>query len=165
MLRFDSSLRGSPAVPLYASDGAIRNVVRRQLPELGEPKTWGLRDCPTAGTLLGSVTQIRAGAPVIVTEGVADTLTAALAWGGATVLGAHGAANLAAIVRVAAPRVRAAGTRILLVPHNDAAGKANSIAAGRAAIEAGLSIADGTLVIVKHDEKDLNDAWRKGWRP
>lgn len=163
--RFDLRHGGSPAIPLRTSSGQIRNVVRRRLPELGEPKTPGLKDCPTSGTLLGAVAAIRKNTPVIVTEGLADTITAALAWPGAVVLGAHGAGNLPTVVRVAAPAVVRHGTRMLLVPHNDRAGRGASVDAGRAALEAGLSVSGGTLAVIRHGEKDLNDAWRAGWRP
>jgi hypothetical protein len=164
-VRFDLRLGGSPAVPLHTSTGEIRNVVRRSLPELGDPKTPGLPECPTPGTLLGSLTDICATRPTIVVEGVADALTAALAWPRAVVLGAHGADNLPAVTRAAARAVVAARTRLLLVPHDDDTGHSRAGAAGRIAIEAGLSIGAGTLAIVKHGAKDLNDAWRDGWRP
>lgn len=162
LVRFDG---GSPAVPLYTRDGQIRNVVRRRLPELGEPKTPGLRDCPTAGTLLGVVGAITAGRPAIVIEGVADALTAALAWPGAEVLGAHGAGNLPAVVRVAAARCSAVGAPLWIVPHDDKAGREACAEAGRAALEAGVSARGGGLRVVHHGAKDLNEAWRSGWRP
>jgi hypothetical protein len=165
MVRYDLRHDGSPAIPLFTSDAQIRNVVRRRLPELGEPKTPGLYACPTAGTLLGAVSQIAAGRPVVVTEGVADTLTAAIAWPGAVVLGAHGADNLPAVVRVAAPRCASAEVPLLLVPHNDTAGYTAALAAAKLAVEAGLSARRGSLHVVKHRCKDLNDAWRAGWRP
>jgi len=165
LCRFDLHHQGSPAIPLRSSSGAIRNVVRRRLPELGEPKTPGLRDCPTSGTLLGSVSAITTGRDVIVCEGMADTLTAALAWPDAVVLGAHGAGNLPTVVRVSAPAIVRRGGRLLLVPHYDRAWRGAGGDAGRAALDAGLSLASGTLSIVKHGEKDLNDAWRMGWRP
>lgn len=160
LVRFDN---GSPAIALHTRAGEIRNVVRRRLPELGEPKTPGLLACPTAGTLIGSIASI--GSDVVVAEGVADTLTAVLAWPGATVLGAHGAGNITTIVRAAAPLIAKSGRRLLLVPHNDSAGKEACIVAGHAAVELGLSQKRGSLVVVKHGEKDLNDAWRRGWRP
>lgn len=162
-VRFDPRHDGSPAIALHTRDGQIRNVVRRRMPELGEPKTPGLPKCPTAGTLVGSLIQISG--TVVVTEGMVDTLTAQLAWPDATVLGAHGAGNLTAIVRAVAPLVSRGGGRLLIAPHNDPAGRAACSVAGRAAIEAGLSAAGGSLTLVCHHEKDLNDAWRAGWRP
>lgn len=164
VIRFDPHHAGSPATPLYARDGAIRNVVARRVPELGEPKTPGLRDCPTAGTLVNAVCQIETSRDVVLTEGVMDSLTARLAWDAAIVLGAHGAGNLPKIARLAAPAVAAARTRMLVVPHRDRRGYETARAACAIAVEAGLSLRRGTLAIVSHGAKDLNDAWRGGWR-
>lgn len=163
ILRFDPRHEGSPTIALHTRDGQIRNVVRRRMPELGEPKTPGLPACPTAGTLVGSLVHLAG--EVVVTEGMIDTVTAKLAWPKASVLGAHGAGNLASIVRAVAPMVSASQARLLLVPHNDDAGRENFTMAAIAAVEAGLSVERNTLAIVRHGEKDLNDAWRRGWRP
>jgi DNA primase len=165
LVRFDLRMGGSPAIPLYTSSGEIRNVVRRCLPELGDPKTPGLPECPTPGTLLGSLVDVCSTRPIVVVEGVADALTAAIAWPRAVVLGAHGADNLPAVARAAARAAEISRTRLLLVPHNDETGHSRAAEAGRIAIEAGLSVGAGTLVVVKHGAKDLNDAWRNGWRP
>lgn len=173
LCRFDPRLGGSPAIPLYTSRGEIRNVVRRALPEVlaampddrRDGKTPGLAACPTAGTLLGTIGAIRPGQRAVVVEGVADALTAAIAWPRAVVLGAHGADNLPAVVQVAARRCAAVGARLALVPHNDAPGLRRAAEAVALAAEAGLGLAAGTLAIVNHPEKDLNDAWRAGWRP
>lgn len=163
-IRFDPNHAGSPAIPLFARDGQIRNVVARRVPELGEPKTPGLRDCPTAGTLINAVCQVEAGRDVVLTEGVMDSLTARLAWHTAIVLGAHGAGNLPKIAKLAAPAVAEAGTRLLVVPHRDRRGHETALAACALAVQAGLSIRRGTLAIVRHGAKDLNEAWRGGWR-
>lgn len=163
-VRFDPAHAGSPAIALYARDGAIRNVVTRRVPELGEPKTPGLRDCPTAGTLINAVCQIEHGRDVILTEGVMDSLTARLAWPAAIVLGAHGAGNLHKIAKLAAPAIVAAKTRLLIVPHHDRRGWETAMHAAAIAVEAGLSVRRGTLAIVKHGAKDLNEAWKGGWR-
>lgn len=164
-VRFDLRAQGSPAIPLHTSAGAVRNVVRRRLPELGEPKTPGLRDCPTAGTLLGRLGDIRRHGSAVITEGVADTITSVLAWPGSIPLGAHGACNLPAVAKAAARRCHEVGARLVLVPHDDRTGHDAAVDAARAAVSAGLSVQRGTLVIVKHGAKDLNDAWRGGWRP
>jgi hypothetical protein len=63
-VRFDPKHGGSPAVALFTRNGEIRNVVVRRVPELGEPKTPGLYQCPSAGTLINSVSQIEAGRDV-----------------------------------------------------------------------------------------------------
>jgi hypothetical protein len=163
-IRFDAHHAGSPAIPLYARDGQIRNVVVRRVPELGEPKTPGLKDCPTAGTFINAVCQIERGRDVVLTEGVMDSLTARLVWHKAIVLGAHGAGNLPKIAKLAAPAVAATGTRMLVVPHRDRRGYETAKQACALAVEAGLSIRRGTLAIIRHGAKDLNDAWRGGWR-
>lgn len=165
VVRFDPRHGGAPAIALHTSRGEIRNVVRRRPPELGEPKTPGLPECPTAGTLVGSLGELTAGATVVVTEGMIDTLTAPLIWTEATVLGAHGSDNLPAIVRAVAPLVARRGGRLVIAPHNDARGTATGVMAGELAVEAGLSARAGTLEIMRYRSKDLNDAWRQGWRP
>lgn len=163
-LRFDARHGGSPTTMLFSSDGQIRNVVARRLPELGEPKTPGLAACPTAGTFINAVCQIRPGLDVVITEGVMDSLTARLVWPRAIVLGAHGAGNLPKIAQAAVKAIVDAGVRLLLVPHQDRAGIDAACKAGTIAAEAGLSQRKGSLVIVDHGSKDLNDAWRCGWR-
>lgn len=161
VVRFDA---GSPAVRLFSSRGETRNVVSRRLPELGEPKTPGLFACPSSGTLINHVSQIADGCDVVLTEGVMDSITARLAWASAIILGAHGAGNLAKVASVAAPVIAKHRARMLLVPHQDKAGVLRAVEAGKAAQLGGLSIAKGTLAVVKHGAKDLNDAWRDGWR-
>lgn len=165
IIRFDPEMKGSPALRLFASDGSTRNVVRRRLPELGEPKTPGLYGCPTAGTLVNSVNEIIPNRDVILTEGVVDSLTAAVMWRRCYVLGAHGAGNLSKIARVAAPKIMASKGRMFIIPHQDKAGFENAKQAISEAHKAGLSMSDGTLGIVKHGAKDLNEAWCGGWRP
>ncbi len=163
-VRFDPRHGGSPAVALFTRTGEIRNVVSRRVPELGEPKTPGLYQCPSAGTLINAVCQIVDGCDVVLTEGVMDSITARIAWPSALVLGSHGAGNLPKVAEVAAPEVARTRSRMLLVPHRDARGREASFAAGEMAIGAGLSLQRGSLRIVKHGEKDLNDAWNAGWR-
>lgn len=163
-VRFDGKHSGSPALALYSRTGEIRNVVARRLPELGDPKTPGLYQCPSAGTLVNAVCEISGDRDVVLTEGVMDSITARLAWPAAVVLGAHGAGNLPKIARIAAPVAAQARARMLVVPHRDSRGFDASLDAIGAALDAGLSVLRGTLGIVKHGEKDLNDAWQLGWR-
>ena len=176
LIRFDRRLAGSPAIALHTRDGKIRNVVRRLLPDVrqflpeleleDDTKVIGLRHCPSAGTLVNAVSEIEiVRRDVVVTEGVFDSITAALAWRKAIVLGAHGAGNLPSIVRAAAPHVAKIKTRLVLVPHDDKAGYQASKEACKAAQAAGLSVIDGTLHIEKTGAKDLNEAWLRGWRP
>ncbi len=164
-IRFDPKHGGSPALALYSRDGDIRNVVARRVPELGEPKTPGLYQCPTAGTLVNAVCQIEAERDVVLTEGLVDSMTARIAWPSAIVLGAHGAGNLAKIAMLAAPAVAKCKTRMVVVPHHDRRGFETAVDACRFAIDAGLDTRKGSLKIVRHGQKDLNDAWRLGWRP
>lgn len=164
VVRFDPKHDGSPALALYTRAGEIRNVVARRVPELGEPKTPGLYRCPSAGTLVNAVCQIREGSDVVITEGVMDSITARIAWPSAIVLGAHGAGNLPKVVAVAAPEVVRTGSRMFLASHRDRRGFEVAQEAIGIAISAGLSPRKGSLRFVKHGEKDLNDAWGLGWR-
>jgi len=164
-VRFDDEHGGSPAIRLFDVDGSIRNVVRRRLPELGEPKTPGLYGCPTAGTLVHNINKIQPSSMVIVTEGVVDSLTALVAWPGAIVLGAHGAGNMGKVTHGAALKAAMCGAKLAVVPHDDRAGYKAASAATDAALAAGLSIVRGTFSFIKHGAKDLNDAWCAGWRP
>jgi hypothetical protein len=155
---------GEVALALHTADGRIVNVVRRRAPG-AEPKVLGMKACPTAGTFIDALPLIVAGRDVVLVEGLFDSLTARIAWPDAVVLGAHGAGNIERIARAAAPRVKLAGTRLVLVPHSDEAGATAMAAAGLAAHAAGLRLRGGTLVVVDCGAKDLNDAWRAGWRP
>jgi DNA primase len=165
VVRFDLADEGSPALALRRTTGEIHNVVTRRFPELGEPKTPGLYKCPSLGTFIHTTADIVAGRDVVLVEGVFDSITAVLAWPNNTVLGAHCGGNLPKIAVDVIPAVIKANVRLLIVPHQDKAGMREATAAGAIAINAGLSIRRGTLQIVKHPEKDLNDAWRGGWRP
>lgn len=162
---------GAPAVALHSSRGEIRNVVRRAIETAPHvPKVRGLAGCPTAGTLVGVAHAVAAGVDVVLCEGLADSLAAALAWPAALVLGAHGADNYAGIARVAAPLVAAApGARLRLCVDADAAG----MRAGRAAVEvaiaagraAGRDLVRMIEVVDLADHHDLADAYAAGWRP
>ncbi len=159
-----SDIAGDPTVALHDWDGVVVNVVRRRMAD-DEPKAPGLKGHPTDGTLVGHLGQIRPGVDVIVTEGVIDSLTAAVAWPKAVVLGAHGAARMPAIVAAAAPRVKAAGGRLLLIPDADPPGHAAAVDGGMRAMDLGLEL-DVDLILVEPDGyDDLNAAWCGGWRP
>lgn len=159
-----TELGGDPTVALHDWDGAPLNIVRRRV-GAGAPRTPGLRGHPTDGTIAGHLRQIVGPIDVVLTEGVIDTLNAALAWPHAVVLGAHGVNNLARICAAAAPRVRAAGGRLLLVPDTDAVGQDAAVAAGTHALDAGFVIDRDLLVIDVRPAPDLNAAWCAGWRP
>ncbi|MBE7449181.1 MAG: toprim domain-containing protein [Kofleriaceae bacterium] len=154
---------GDPAVALHDGDGELLNVVRRRI-GLDEPRTPGLRAAPTDGTLVGRLDQIQARVDVVITEGIVDTLTAALAWPASVVLGAHGAAQLSCVVAAAAPRVRGWGGRLVLVPDPDPAGQDAAVRAAEHALRAGMSMRRD-LDVLELGGHDLNEAWRAGWRP
>lgn len=161
-LRSDAA--GHPAIALHDWDGVVLNLVRRRT-EDGGPKAPGLTGAPTDGTLVGHLDQISPGMDVVVPEGVVDSLTAALAWPHAVILGAPGAAQMPAVVTAAAPRVRIAGGRILIVPDNDTPGKRAAVEAGRRAFDAGLVWRRDVVLVRFGDHRDLNAAWTAGWRP
>ncbi len=155
---------GDPTVALYDWDGTVLSVVRRRI-ALDEPKAPGLTGHPADGTLVGHVGQITKAVDVIVTEGVVDSLTAALAWPHAVVLGAHGAAQLPAVVAGAAPRVKAAGGRLIIVPDPDQPGQDAAVEAARHALKVGFSLDRDLDVVELGAGRDLNAAWCAGWRP
>lgn len=152
---------GDIATPLWSlDDGELVNVVRRRCTP-GDPKVRGLATCPSAGSLGGRLQDITRGL-VVVTEGVADTWTAITAWPDAAVLGAHGAGNVPRVVEAAAPRILKAGARVVLVPHRDAAGAQAVQRAHERLKAAGVGGERVEELDLRH--KDLNDAWRAGWR-
>ncbi len=160
VIRFNRA--GEPCIPLWTSNGCMVNVVRRRI-RGGEPKVAGLKDCPTLGTFCHSLDQV-AGGLVVLVEGWADSLTALLAWPGARILGAHGAGNMR---KLAAPVVAAClkhGARLLVVPHEDEAGERAATDVRDVAVAAGMTELNlGMVDLGGH--KDLNDAWRAGWKP
>jgi hypothetical protein len=155
---------GDPVVALHDQDGAVQSLARRRIAD-DDPKTPGLTGHPAGGTLVGHLGQIGRGADVVVAEGLIDALTAALAWPHAIVLGAHGASNVASICEAAAPRVKAAGGRLLLVPDTDAVGREAARLGLTAARTAGLRLGRELVQIDLGDHADLNEAWCAGWRP
>lgn len=154
--------RLGPVVAIRDADGCPMSTATRQL--RGEPKVLALTGHSTKGTMIDAVCDIVHARDVIVTEGVADSLTARLAWPDAVVLGANGAGNIPRVVELAIMRVKLAQTRLLLVPHDDEKGIKNVTEAGRIAIAAGLELHE-QLVVVDLPAKDLNAAWSDGWRP
>ena len=162
---FDS--RGNVGVPLHdLVDGELVTVTYRLIAPLPHDPTRKIHTPSggtTRGTLCGRVQEIGRG-DTIVTEGIADTLTAIQLWPDATVLGASGAGQLRNVVEAAAPRVRTAGGRMVIVPDADDVGQRCAIRAGEAALDVGLVI-DRTLVVLELPEHDLNDSYQKGWRP
>ena len=164
---------GDPFVALRSSKGEVINCVRRIIdPRPDGPKVVGLPGCPTAGTLVGALTELQHGRPVVITEGVIDSLTACLAWPDALVLGAHGVSRYSMIVGAVAPLVVARSGQLLLVSHDDQVGRDALNASMKLAIEAGLVTIDAggeprcsVRAVGLAGAKDLNDAWKAGWRP
>ena len=72
--------------------------------------------------------------------------------------------QLPALVEAAAPRVRDAGGKLVLIPDDDDIGKRQAIRAGEAALKAGL-VMDKTLLVVEvTPHHDLNEAHCAGWK-
>jgi hypothetical protein len=162
--------------------GAPINIVRRQL--RGEPKVLALDladvlgvtepddlagSLSTEGALVGRVTDLDTtgqGADVaVITEGVADTLAAVLAFPGCAIGGANGAGRMVDVARAVVPRIVEARGWLLVVPHNDDAGINAAGDALRLAMDAGLKLRESALAVdLGAEHKDLADAWHAGWR-
>lgn len=174
IVRFDACgdypAYNSLALAVRTSDGLIVNVKRRRLPEYATTPDDRFRPLPkhysayADGTYVGALCEIAPGRHVLLTEGFADAITAALAWPTATIIGAQSTSDLADLAEYAAPRVVRAGSQMLIAPHRDDGGLRAAVRAGKAAIAAGLRFRE-TLHIVKHGADDLNAAWVAGWRP
>lgn len=146
---------------------AIVNVVRRILPRGGPRnlKVLGLRDCPTSGSLVGHLGQIRRGDDVVLCEGVVDSLAALCAWPGAVIVGAHGAGRMAELAAAVAPRVYQQDARLRIVNDADLTGIHAAAAAAREAIARGLRPGVDLLDTDLEGAHDLAAAWKAGWRP
>jgi hypothetical protein len=181
-VRFDR--RDAPGCDGWSSDGApslavhdlrgrgISGVVRRRLPALVERDPRGVKapsltGCRGSGTMAYALTEIERGHDVVVTEGIADTITALVAWPDAVVLGANGTGPLPVVIRASARHVARVRGRLLVVPHADERGQGeDAVAAGTmGALQAGLCPGYDLLVVELGGAKDLNEAWCAGWRP
>ena len=165
-VRFTPS--GDPAVPLFdLSDGRLVNVVVRRRAPADGPKVIGLRDCPTAGSLVCRIAELdRNGADVaIATEGVMDSLAAALAFPGCVIAGAHGAGNLPVVAAAVAPLLHSFNGWLLVVPHVDGGvGERRAAEAVLVAQRCGLELDRSIRLVDVRPAKDLAEAWRGGWR-
>lgn len=181
-IRFD--IAAHPSRDSWSSDGApslaihdlrgrgISGVVRRRLPEVVAACDRGVKaptltGCQGSGTMADSLASITADSDVVVTEGIADTMTALHAWHCAVVLGANGIGPLPNIIGIAARRVRDHRGRLFLVPHADQKrqGEQAVIPGARGALQAGLRLGSDLVIVDIGRAKDLNDAWCAGWRP
>jgi hypothetical protein len=168
LVRFDLSDNGSIAMPLYADDGQIVNVIRRRLPAFAPTKDDRFRPISglfAKGTYVNSISDVEPGRDLVLSEGFFDAITAAIAFRPAMAIGARSASDLATITRAVAPKIKDSGARLLIVPHRDNGGFSGALAACEEALAAGLRIRAGTLVIIDCNSPDLNDAWRGGWLP
>lgn len=183
MIRFD--LAAHPARDTWSSDGApslaihdlrdrgISGVVRRRLPSIVDACTRGgvkaptLTGCHGNGTMAHPMSAIADDRDVVVTEGIADTMTALFAWPDAVVLGANGVGPLPTIIQHAARAARPRRGRLLLVPHADQRrqGELAVIPGARFAMQAGFRLGADLVIVTLGRAKDLNDAWCAGWRP
>jgi hypothetical protein len=152
------------AVAIRDADGCPMSIATRIYEPGNGPKVMALRGHSTRGTMINCASDICAGRDVVVTEGVMDSLTARIAFPSAVVLGANGAGRLAPLVESVVMRVKLARVRLVLVPHADPEGISNTTKAGGIALAAGLEL-ESQLTVISFDAKDLNDAWRAGWRP
>jgi hypothetical protein len=166
------SSNGAPALALHDLRGrGISGVVRRRLPEVvaRDPrgvKAPSLTGCRSSGTMAYALEEIEPERDVIVAEGIADTITALVAWPHAVVLGANGTGPLPTLIDEIAKRVVRARCRMFLVPHADERRQGEiAMAAGiERAIHAGLRLGYDVIIVDLGTEKDLNDAWCTGWR-
>lgn len=181
-IRFD--LSNHPHRDSWSSDGApslaihdlrgrgISGVVRRRLPEVVSADDRGVKaptltGCHGNGTMACDLSAISPDQDVVVTEGIADTMTALFAWPEAVQLGANGVGPLPTIIQLAARAVRVHHGRLILIPQADQRrqGEQAVIPGAKAALAAGLRLGADLVIVDIGRAKDLNDAWCAGWRP
>lgn len=175
-VRYDH--RGNPTLAVFNPRGLVINIARRIIdPDWDGPKVLGMKDAPSDGTLIGNLRQIRDGATVVIGEGLADALTASLAFPGCVVLFAHGGGNVPKAMAAVIPFLRAnlGSVRCILVTHNDEA-KVREVQGKEVTFRPGQAVRDQCLELARAARvsdlvhplalpaKDLNDAWRAGWR-
>jgi len=177
--RFDRD--GNVCVQLWDSTDNPRpiNIARRMVaPGPDDPKvrtlslarelgrtgiTGGFSTC---GSLVGRAVDVDAAGQdvAILTEGVADTLAAMLAFPGCAIVGANGTDRMADVAHAIAPRLVAARGWLLVVAHRDEQGYKGATDALVRAVDAGLVLRESARVVDIAPHKDLADAWRTGWR-
>lgn len=164
---------GAPSLAIYDLRGrGVAGVVRRRLPSVVERdrrsvKAPTLTGCQGSGTMAYQLADITGGRDVVVTEGIADTITALAAWPEAVVLGANGVGPMPNVVGLAAQRAKKHRGRLYVVAHADKhrQGETAVIPCTRAALDAGLRIESDLILVDLGNANDLNDAWISGWRP
>jgi hypothetical protein len=156
---------GAIAVRLFDFGGELASVPRRwRLPRDPKVKVWVPRGGTQRGTMIGRVVDIGPG-DTMITEGLMDSVTAAQLWPERLILGAGGAELVATVAAHAAPRVRAVGGRLWVVPDSDVEGMRACAAAIDAAIAAGLTPGQDLIVLAFGAHHDLNAAHCAGWKP
>lgn len=173
-------LREQGDIVRYRRDGnpcvALRDLATGEITgyqyHLREPRDGGSKSFALKGSrckgaaLCGRLAELDPGGVdvAVLCEGIPDTLTARLAFSGCAVFGAPGATFLEGIAAALAKRVRETRGWLLLVADNDDDGVKHGKAAKRAAQRAGLVLDQDLLLVDFGEHKDLNDAWRAGWR-
>lgn len=157
---------GEPAVSVRdLATGAIVGVQRRRLGTSADPKIKSLFGSSLSrAALFGRLDDIERSNVAVIVEGLADTLCACLAWPDAAVFGAPGVQQLEGIAAAVAPRVKARGGLLLIVPDDDEAGIEHSARAAIAAQRAGLVLGRDVVLVDLGSHHDLADAYRAGWR-
>jgi hypothetical protein len=172
---------GSPAVQLRSFDtGAPVNIARRLIEPLEDGtnkltlslgRLLGLGDnvvgsLSTCGSLVGSVAEVaRNGTGIaVLTEGIADSIAAVLAFPGCTVVGANGWRRMAPIAAAVAPILARTDGLLLVAVHADEQGITGAADAMQAAAEAGLDLDSNIRPLDIGQHKDLADAYAAGQR-
>ncbi len=148
----------SVCLPLWR-DAEIVNKIGRRF-DGGQPKIRGLARCGTRGTFGKPELLFGHEGPIVITEGFFDYLSARELSPDRLVLGAHGCGNLAYVATVAAELARAASVGLVLIPHQDDAGRRSMGEAKSAAIGAGVESSHIIEFRVSPGCNDLNDHLR-----
>jgi hypothetical protein len=98
----------------------------------------------------------------VIVEGLMDWLSARVLWPTRLILGAHGAGRLPDVAEIAAPV--AVGRGVVVIPHDDDAGKRYADRAYVALVKGGVPSEDIEIGIVEAGCNDLNDELRRGRR-
>ena len=156
---------GEVAVPMRALDtGAVVGIQYRAAGGKGfRCAPWSE---PDGSALVGRLGELdRNGVDVaVVVEGLADTLSARLAFPGCAVFGAAGAAHFETVATAVGERVKEVGGWMLLVVDDDETGIDNGADAINAVQGVGLELDRSLLLVDLGEHHDLADAWRAGWR-
>ncbi len=166
----------APALPLRDLVTGDVVGVQSRTPGPGEPKAPMLSGSQAKGSALwGRPSDVDPdGVDVaVIVEGITDCLAALLAFPACAIYGAAGFEHLPGIAAAVAPRVAAARGWLLIIADDDEQGASGAADAVRAAVAAGLRLADAgaglnessTVRLVDLGaHHDLAAAWAAGWR-